>query len=57
MFLNIEFFDLYIITYKRTILEDLFNEYVKGNITYYEYYNSNIKKFYIDMIKTYNNLL
>ena len=57
MFLNIEFFDLYIITYKRTILEDLFNEYVKGNITYYEYYNSNIKKFYIDMIKTYNTLI
>ena len=57
MFLNIEFFDLYIITYKRTILEDLFNDYVKGNISYDEYYNSNIKKFYIDMIKTYNNLL
>ena len=57
MFLNIEFYDLYIITYKRTTLEELFNDYVKGNITYYEYYNSNIKKFYIYMIKTYNNLL
>ena len=57
MFNNIYFLDMYIITYKKSILNDYFNDYVKGNISYDEYYNSNIKKFYVEMIKNYNKLL
>ena len=54
MFNNIYYIDEYIIVYKRTVLEPLFNDYIKGNITYNEYYNHDNKKLYIDMIEIYN---
>ncbi len=54
MFHNYSYYDEYITFYKRTILNDLLNDMTNNKITYDEYYKSDIRNFYFQLLKSFN---